>query len=215
VIDGIPASDLSSFNSSDIESISVLKDASATSIYGSRAAGGVILITTKKGMIGKTQFDFNAQYGFSDIENPNNFRLLNKNEYLDYYREAAINAGINPDNPSSGALYLPLSGDYYDTDWFDAVTRGGQIQNYELSARGGSEKTIFFFSLGYYNEIGTVIGTYFERYSGRLNMKHIVSDKVDFEVKLFSSINNQNNEWGGGGGRSGNLSGSYNVSPLC
>ena len=214
VIDGIPASDLSSFNSSDIESISVLKDASATSIYGSRAAGGVILITTKKGMIGKTQFDFNAQYGFSDIENPNDFRLLNETEYLDYYREAAINAGIDPDNPASGALYLPLSGDYYNTDWFDAVTRGGQMQNYELSARGGSEKTTFFFSLGYYNEIGTVIGTYFERYSGRLNMKHIVSDKVDFEVKLFSSINNQNNEWGGGGGRSGNLSGSYSVSPL-
>ena len=123
VIDGIPASNFNSFNPSDIQSISVLKDAAATSIYGSRAAAGVILITTKKGKAGKTKFDFSAQYGTTSIENPKDFRLLNAEEYLEYYREAAINGGLNPDDVSAGSYYLPLGGDYYDTDWYDEVTR--------------------------------------------------------------------------------------------
>ncbi|MBN1387611.1 MAG: TonB-dependent receptor [Bacteroidales bacterium] len=214
VIDGIPASNFDSFNPSDIESITFLKDAAATSIYGSRASAGVVIITTKKGTPGKTKIDFIAQYGFSDIENPNDFKLMNREEYLEYYREAAINAGIDPEDPASGILYLPLSGQYYDTDWFDAVTRQGTTQNYELSLNGGSDKTTYFFSLGYFDQTGTVLGTSFDRFTGRLNLNHKISDKIDFELKVLGSVNNRYDRRGGGGGRSGNLSGAYRVSPL-
>ncbi len=213
VIDGIPASNFNSFNPNDIESITFLKDAAATSIYGSRAASGVVLITTKKGRAGKTIFNLNAQFGSTSIENPNDFRLLDGPEYLTYYREAAMNAGIDPEDPA-GPAYYPLTGNYYNTDWFDAVTRKGQIQSYELSASGGNENTTFYFSFGYFDEIGTVIGSSFDRYTGRLNLKHKVSDKLDFDIKVFGSVNNKFDEWGGGGGRSGNMSGSYSVSPL-
>ncbi len=214
VIDGIPASSSNTFNPNDIESVTFLKDAAATSIYGSRAADGVVLITTKKGKTGKTNIDFTAQYGVNSIENPNGFQLLNASQYLDYYREAAINGGINPDDPASGLLYLPLSGDYYDTDWFDLVTRTGTTQRYELAVSGGNDATTFYFSLGYYDETGVVEATDFKRYTGRLNLVHKVTDKLDFDVKVFGSATRQHDEWGGGGGRGGNLSGSYNTSPL-
>ena len=214
VIDGIPASSSNTFNPNDIESVTFLKDAAATSIYGSRAADGVIIITTKKGKSGKTDIEFNAQYGVSSIENPNGFHLMNANQYLEYYREAATNGGIDPDDPGSGSLYLPLSGDYYDTDWYDLVTRTGITQNYELSASGGNDATTFYLSLGYFDETGTVESTDFQRYSGRLNLTHKVTDKLNFDIKIFGSAMRQNDEYGGGGGRGGVLSGSYNVSPL-
>ncbi len=214
VIDGIPAANFNSFNPSDIESITVLKDAAATSIYGSRAAAGVVLITTKKGASGKTQFNFTSQVGVSDIENPNDFRLMNGDEYRLYYREAATNAGINPDDPNSGSLYLPISGYNANTDWFDAVTRNGVTQKYEFSAKGGSDNTTFYMSLGYFDETGIVLGTDFERITGRLNLRHQASEKVSFEFKMFGSVNKENFRQNDGGGRSGNLSGSYNVSPL-
>lgn len=214
VVDGIPAANFDSFNPNDIESISFLKDAAATSIYGSRAAAGVVLVTTKKGKAGKTKFNFTAQYGVTSIENPNDFRLMNGAEYLEYYREAATNAGIDPEDPASGNLYLPVAGEYYDTDWFDAVTRQGTTQSYELAASGGNDATTFYLSGGYFNEEGTVIGTSFDRFTGRLNLIHEVSEKLSFDVKLFGSVNSKYDEWGGGGGRSGNLSGSYNVAPV-
>ena len=212
VIDGIPASNFNSFNPSDIQSISVLKDAAATSIYGSRAAAGVILITTKKGKAGKTKFDFSAQYGTTSIENPKDFRLLNAEEYLEYYREAAINGGLNPDDVSAGSYYLPLGGDYYDTDWYDEVTRTGAVQSYELSASGGSEKTTFYISFGHFNETGVVIGTDFKRTTGRANFTHNVNDKLNFDLRAFGSVNHEN--YVDGTGRSGNFSGHYNTSPL-
>ncbi|MFO7852663.1 MAG: SusC/RagA family TonB-linked outer membrane protein [Bacteroidota bacterium] len=214
VIDGIPTSSINTLNPGDIESITFLKDAAATSIYGSRAADGVVLITTKKGKKGETDIEFSAQYGANSIENPNGFQLMNASQYLDYYREAAINGGIDPDDPSSGSLYLPVSGDYYDTDWYDLVTRIGTTQNYELSASGGNDATTFYFSLGYYDETGTVKATDFQRYTGRLNLIHQVTDKLDFDIKIFGSATRENDEYGGGGGRGGVLSGSYNVSPL-
>lgn len=214
VIDGIPGGNFNSFNPNDVESITFLKDAAATSIYGSRAAAGVVIITTKKGRAGKTKFEFSALYGLSDLENPNDFALLDADQYLEYYREAAINGGIDPDDPASGILYLPLDGNYYDTDWFDAVLRKGITQSYELSASGGSEATTFYLSMGYFDEKGIVQGTDFDRFTGRMNLKHRINNKLDIDLKLFGSVNHRNDEWGGGGGRSGNLSGSYNVSPL-
>jgi TonB-dependent SusC/RagA subfamily outer membrane receptor len=106
VVDGTPTTSLASLNPNDIASISILKDAIATSIYGSRAANGVVLITTKKGKIGKTQFSANVSLGTSGIENPNDFQMMNSSEYVEYYREAYIAMGKNPDDPTSGS-YLP------------------------------------------------------------------------------------------------------------
>jgi TonB-dependent SusC/RagA subfamily outer membrane receptor len=115
VVDGTPTTSLASLNPGDIESISILKDAIATSIYGSRAANGVVLITTKKGAIGKTRFSVNVSVGTSGIENPNDFRMMNSSEYVEYYREAYIAMGNDPDDPTSGS-YLPISAASVNTD---------------------------------------------------------------------------------------------------
>ena len=184
VIDGTPTAGLADLNSNDIASISVLKDASAASIYGSRAANGVVLITTKQGSTGKTKFKLSAQYGFTEFENPNNFRVLNAQEYTDVYRSAAISAGFDPDDPEGG-FYFPLAPST-STDWLDAVTQTGTTQQYELSATGGSEKTNHFISASYFNQNGPIISP--GQYKVVLNtngqtMEQIVEILIDPKVK--------------------------------
>ncbi len=211
VVDGTPTSSIASLNPNDISSISILKDAAATSIYGSRASNGVVLITTKKGKIGETQFSFNAQYGLSDIENPNDFRMMNSSEYVEYYREAYQAAGENPDDPNSGR-YLPLSAANVNTDWIDAVSQTGKTQQIEFSASGGSEKTRHFASLSYFNQEGVVIGTNFERFSGRLNFDMSPVDKVNIYLNLLGSYTDSDLQYSDGG-RGGTFSGAFNVAP--
>ena len=212
VIDGTPTDGLTNLNPNDIESISILKDASATSIYGSRAANGVVLITTKKGDIGKTKFKLSAQYGVSEFENRNNFRLLTADEYTSFYRGLAIDAGIDPDDNASG-FYLPTN-NLTNTDWVDAVTQTGTTQQYEFSASGGSEKSTHFLSASYFNQEGNIIGTDFERFTGRLNFSLSPIDKVSVDFRVLGSyqresLKNRN------GGRADQWSGAHSLSPLA
>ena len=208
VIDGLPASNFQSFNPNDIESISILKDAAATSIYGSRASNGVVLITTKKGKTGKTKITLNAQSGFSNIENPNDFRLMNATEYTEYYREAFSNAGLDED------VMMPANSDSINTNWLDDVMRTGKTQLYEITASGGSENATHYISAGYFKQQGVVIGTDYERYTGRVNLNLAPTNKLNIFFGILGSFANNDLQYQDGG-RSGIYSGSFNVAPTA
>jgi len=198
VIDGIPVTSgsfgyatnsfnvLADLNSSDIESITVLKDAAAASIYGSRAANGVILVTTKSGQAGETRITARAEGGFSTPINDNkNFRFMNPEEQLGFWRQGAMNAGIDPDNPASGQFYFPrslLSGEL--TNWWDEVFQDARTQEYEVSASGGTQKTTFFVSANYREQEGIQISSYMERYSLRANLDHQINDRFSFGFRF-------------------------------
>ncbi len=198
VVDGIPVvtgsasyatnnfNVLASLNPNDIESITVLKDAAAASIYGSRAANGVILVTTKSGRAGKTQINAKMERGFSGAINDNKgFSFMNPADQLDYWRAAATNAGFNPDDPASGGNYFPrtlLAGPL--TNWWDEVFQTGETQEYEVSASGGNEKTTFFTSFNYLDQQGIQINSYLERYTLRANLDHKINDRVRFGLRL-------------------------------
>ncbi|WP_353959674.1 SusC/RagA family TonB-linked outer membrane protein [Echinicola jeungdonensis] len=176
---------------SDIASIEVLKDASASSIYGSRAANGVILITTKRGADQKTQFNLNVYGGFQELWRKPEF--LNRDQYLllfkdafaeDFFGEPAEEISDNEIlNFYYGGLPYPEN---TDTDWVDEVTRKGPIQNYELSARGGNDKTQFYISGNYFDQKGVLINSRFQRISSRFNLDHYINDK--FSISLNSGI---------------------------
>ena len=212
VVDGVPVSSgnysyattagniLSTINPSDIESMTVLNDASAASIYGSRAANGVILITTKTGSEGgETNISFRAEGGMSTPSYDNSdFRFMNAEESLEYWRTAAKNAGIDPDDPTSGQYYLPQSTlDGNLTNWWNEVYQSGETQRYELSARGGDKKTQFYVSGSYYDQQGIQISSYMERFSGRVNIDHQVSDKLSVGVKATGTFIDQADNYDG------------------
>ena len=205
-------------NPADIETITVLKDASATSLYGSRATNGVILITTKKGSAGKTKVKLSVQHGFSEFENPNNFGVMNAQQYIEYHREAALNAGLNPDQQFlvSGDLnpdYFPL-GDTINTDWVGNAIERGKITRYDLSASGGSEKSQFYASIGYYSEEGIVTNTQIERLSARFNINHNINEKASVGINFTVSEAIQNNRQGGGTSFRDPIYGGFFLSPL-
>lgn len=173
-------------NPSDIETITVLKDASATSIYGARASNGVVLITTKRGKMQKTAIKFSAYGGFQMAEKK--LDMLNASEWMVYRNELKENEGAPPiysqeeiNNPS------------VDTDWLDEVFRTGAVMNYELSAAGGNEKTTFYISGNYSQQNGILIGTDYKRLSGRLNLDHNINKKfkVGASIGLSNSWNNR------------------------
>ncbi|GHB68885.1 SusC/RagA family TonB-linked outer membrane protein [Persicitalea jodogahamensis] len=201
VVDGIPinAGDqsrlttstnaLAGINPTDIESITVLKDAASASIYGSRGGNGVILITTKKGRNGKTRFKVDAENGVTNIALNDQARPLSRDEYLMLTTEGLRNIGrteaqinttlnslganaMDPQNPN-----MPVS-----TDWYDLVTRQGTQQQYNISASGGDNKTQFFASTGYYQQTAPVIGSDFDRISGNVNVTHNATKKLSFKI---------------------------------
>ncbi len=196
VVDGIPVSSgdqsmftntgnaIASINPNDIESITVLKDAAATSIYGSRAANGVILVTTKSGSAGKTQFTARAKIGVSSLANDNNYDVMTSSELLDYQRTAAINAGYDPDDPTS-AYYRPyslLTGD--QTNWMDEFTRLGKLQEYEINASGGTDKGKFFASVNYHNTEGVFYGIDYSKITARVNSDYQLTKALSIGTRI-------------------------------
>jgi len=173
VIDGIPVTTgnfgsvsmggqginaLSDINPNDIESITVLKDASATAIYGARGANGVILITTKRGAKNKSMLNFSMSYGLQMLPEERKLQLLNAEQWYEY----------------KGLSGTPT----HNTDWLDEIFRVAPTSNVELSASGGNENTRYFVSGTYYKQDGIIIGTSYERYSGRLNLDHKLNDRL-------------------------------------
>ncbi|WP_072529573.1 SusC/RagA family TonB-linked outer membrane protein [Bacteroides ilei] len=162
---------MSSINPADIESITVLKDAAATAIYGSRAANGVIVVTTKKGSEGKFNLNLDVKQGFVSMGN-NNMDFANAEESMKLFTDGrtAYQGGDWQEN------YDYLADNYFgwdrktSTDWMDAITRKGYYQDYNLSAQGRSGNTGYYVSLGYLNTDGLIIGSDMERFSGRMNL---------------------------------------------
>lgn len=197
VIDGIPVMDgdqstftmsgnaLSSINPNDIESISILKDGAAASIYGSRAANGVILITTKSGSEGESKVNLRASYGVTSLANDNNFGIMTPEEMVDYMRVAVVNAGYDPDDPRNGSYYVPYSILAKPmNNWMEALTKYGKINNYELSVSGGSEKTSHYTSAQYSNTEGIFPNYDFKKYQLRSNIDHKISTRLRMGVKI-------------------------------
>ena len=195
MVDGVPLNDgdyslaqgaeplnpLQDLNPNDIESINVLKDASAVAIYGSRGANGVVLITTKKGKAGEqTKINFDYYTGFTE---PNDFfDMMNADQYRQFRADYLTAQG----EPTAVA---DLSQGGYD--WPSAVLRTGRINNYALSAAGGSEKTTFYVGGTYYNEEGTTIGNEVDKLNGRFNLQHNASERLNFGFNLgLSALKN-------------------------
>ncbi|MGZ3838924.1 MAG: SusC/RagA family TonB-linked outer membrane protein [Flavisolibacter sp.] len=195
---------LSTINPDDIESISVLKDAASASIYGSRAANGVIVVTTKKGRSGKTAFNFSAEAGQNSIAYKNDRnRSMTTSEYQTVLRLALINAGYAADNTEADAIITdPVNGfglkPNVNTNWYDLVTQKGAQQQYNLSMTGGSDKTQVYVSGGYFKQKGTTIATDFERFNGAVSLTHKASDRLTLAAILNGSGTNQRTPSNGG-----------------
>ena len=194
---------LATLNSNDIESITVIKDAAAASLYGSRAANGVIVITTKRGATGKTQFNFRSDWGFSNIAvnyrptlNGDDRRELIKfglkNYYMDEEGMTAAQAEIALEDDIDAFAAKPVNG---WTNWKEILFKNGSHQNYEISAQGGTEKTKFYTSLAYAKQEGITARSGLERMTGNANLSH-ETGRVKVEAStLFSRIlQNMTNE---------------------
>ena len=167
--DGAAASTTNFLNPNDIESITVLKDAAAASVYGSRAANGVILVTTKSGKAGQAKFTARVKVGASQLANDNNIRPMTGGELIGYWRDAAVNGGYNPDDPTS-AYYVPWSLLKDGThNWYKDLTKVGLMQDYEINASGGTNRSTYYASASYHSNDGVYEGTGFQRVSVRLN----------------------------------------------
>jgi TonB-linked SusC/RagA family outer membrane protein len=232
VIDGFPITDLqqpesgnryqagtqsilNSFNPNDIESIEVLKDASATSIYGARAAHGVILVTTKRGIEGKPIVQYSTSFSIQKYKDA--FDVLPLNEWMQVRNEAAWEQWIFSNNvfpwgtkTLEEAKANPVGGDFYKlytqnainnvgrgTDWLGLVTRDGTIQQHNISVAGGTKSTRFLLSGNYYDHKGVIKNSGFERYTVRGNIDQEINKfiKLGFNFS-FSRINNNNSSLG-------------------
>lgn len=221
VVDGIPINSgdfsrntnttnaLAGINPNDIESVTVLKDAAATAIYGSRAAAGVILVTTKKGKSGKTRIQIDAEQGISNIAFQNKLsKPLNRSQYLDLSREGLVNAGATDDEIESILNSLGANTNT-DVNWRDLVTRDADFTNLNFSMSGGDDKTTFYTSAGYSKQESPVIGSNFNRYSGSLNLIHKPTEKFTVSLSMIGSFLNQNSPTQSGAFRNPVLAASF------
>ncbi len=198
VVDGYPVGGLLDFDNNDIESISVLKDASATAIYGSRASNGVVLVTTKKGKNnGDIRLNYNTFVGYA--KEWRRLDLLNRDQYLEYGRGLLSNNGdafpsrwSNLNEP----IYAGASQTYAetDTDYQDAVFRNALTQSHHLALSGGGEKSNFYGSFGYFEQEGIMIGTEYNRYNFRINSDHQLKDWIKIGETLTLSSGFRENE---------------------
>jgi TonB-linked SusC/RagA family outer membrane protein len=209
---GQSVSSISDINPDDIESIEVLKDASAAAIYGARAANGVVLVTTKRGKSGKTSFDVNYYTGFQNVEKK--IKFLNSQQFYNLTNQAIANDIQVYNNESSAAgmdtsRFGPLSvlqsvgivdgngaaipnpvAPYYNlasgvnTNWENAIFRTAPINNYEVSARGGNEKTKFYIGGGYFDQTGIILNNYFRRYNVRVNIENQATERLSFGTTI-------------------------------
>ncbi|MBS1565027.1 MAG: SusC/RagA family TonB-linked outer membrane protein, partial [Bacteroidetes bacterium] len=186
-LSGSQTSALSAINPDDIESMEILKDAGALAIYGSRAANGVVLITTKHGKKGATAYSLNYYTGWQQDNPSTRLKLMNSQQALELVQEGRANA-LNDGVTSVYGWILPDStGKLYNTNWQDAILRTAPISNYEVSIRGGENKLRFALSGGYFDQQGILIQSGYKRGSVRLNLDYDATDKLKFGANLSIS----------------------------
>lgn len=200
VVDGYPLNNATNFNSinpADIESIDVLKDAAAAAIYGSRGGNGVVIVTTKRGKAGKTQFTINAYTGISQLSKK--IAMLNATEYAEFAREARTN---------SAQTFPAVFNDptqWADTDWQAEIFRKARIQSYQLTAGGGTENLRYTVSGSYFGEEGILKGTNFERLTLRSNIDANLTPNLKLGLNLAPTFSlNQRQA----------TSGAFNAAPI-
>jgi TonB-dependent SusC/RagA subfamily outer membrane receptor len=184
---------------SDIKEITILKDAAATAIWGSRAANGVLVITTKRGAIGRPTLTYT--FKGSRTKQPDAIPMLNGNQYSTLIPESYMNATGTPLNTQTVKEFTYDPNDPYwfhnyanNTDWLKSITQTGFIQDHNISMTGGGERARYFASLGYFKQQGTTVGTDLDRINTRINLDYIVSSRIKFKSDLsFSYTNNARN----------------------
>ncbi|MCD8193912.1 MAG: TonB-dependent receptor, partial [Tannerellaceae bacterium] len=188
LVDGLEGS-LDDINPADIENISVLKDAAAASIYGTRAANGVILITTKRGKVSKPKLSYNGYVGWQKAIR--RMQHLSSARYAELYNEGRLNEGSDPAYSAEEIEKYRNGSDpdnYPNTDWLDLLLQGsGFTHNHALSLNGGNEDTRYAISLGYYNQEGLIKNTSHDRYNVRINVDSKVTRWLDFGINTSLS----------------------------
>ncbi len=187
VVDGFPITGkLTDLNPDEIESITVLKDAASTSLYGSRAANGVILVETKKAGAGQTKIDFSSYFGIQQLPEAGRPDMMNATEFAQFKKESYEDLGVdvpeafqNPEEYGEG------------TDWYDVMFRTAPVQNYTLSLVTGTDKLSTSVMAGYYNQDGILINSGYERYSLRLNTEYKVNDMLRFGFNLAPTLSSK------------------------
>lgn len=195
IIDGVPSRTMTFLNPSDISSITVLKDASAAAVYGSRASGGVVVITTKEGEVGKGHLELNYYYGIQKVANLP--RMLNTQQYMDVQEIAWNNAGYEGSNPYT---IDKKRTDLADTDWLDELFTLGQTHNIQATMSGGSKGVNYLLSAGYISQDGIVVydNDRYRRFSFRSNINAKYYDRLNIgaNVQLTYSIQDKLNSKG-------------------
>ena len=222
VVDGYPLAEqnLNSVNPSDIESIEVLKDASAAAIYGSRAANGVVLVTTKSGRTGKATVMLDTYFGIQnvskkmDLLDAQEFIMISKEAFNTNYLGNVTGASVNDpvgSRPTGQRYRYPA---FFDdpkavsdlgkgTDWQDEIFRTAPIQNYQLTVNGGTEDTKYMFTGGYFTQTGIILGSDFERFSARAKVDSKINNWLKLGVNIAPTYSNENQvpegHWAGDG----------------
>ncbi len=176
---------LATLNPNDIESIDILKDASAQAIYGSQAANGVILITTKKGKAGEGKISYDVYVGQQEVTRK--LDLMNLREFAQYQNEVAPLLGLQPTPEFADPSKLGEG-----TDWQDAMFRRGNMQSHQLSFSGGKDKTTYYISANYFKQTGILVGSDFKRYSTRFSLDHQLKSWIKVGVSANASRSIQN-----------------------
>lgn len=214
IVDGVPTQDISTLNPNDVENISVLKDAGAASIYGARAANGVILVTTKKGQNKGVKVSYDMYVG-SQSPSIGNLELLNTQEYADLqwlvYKNDKFDGSIDGDgdgvldsenHPIYGSSANPaptIPAWAGNTDWFDVISRNALIMNHDVSLSGGNESARFYAGMNYFDQEGIIIQNFAQRYSARLNSEFkVAKGRVTIGENLTLTGRNGNGVSGNG-----------------
>lgn len=200
---------LAMLNPSDIESMEILKDASATAIYGSRGANGVVLITTKSGKRGRDQISFETYYGVQEVRKT--IDVMNATQFAEMANEAYTNDGLDPRFTQEEIASFGEG-----TDWQDEIFRTAPIQNYQLTFSGGDEKTTYSVSGGYFSQDGIITNSYFNRLSARANLRRKINEKLTMGTHLTVNRGKSNvlQTSTDGGGGTGVVLGAIMMSPV-
>lgn len=201
VIDGIPTvGGLEDINPQDITSMEVLKDASATAIYGSRGSNGVVLITTKRGGAGKTSVSLDSYYGISS--ELGRIEVFDGPAFAEYKRESRRATGAYPEGPATEEadkrLFEPVELESIalgrSTDYVAGLMRQGNIQSHQIGVSGGDAKTTFFISGNYFKDMGVIINQDFTRYTFRINLDHKITKNVSIGTSTLFTMSERNGE---------------------
>lgn len=192
VVDGFVGANMP--QAGDIESMQILKDASATAIYGSQGSNGVVLVTTKKGRSGKLNIELNSTYSVQTTSNQ--LDLLNASDFTSYQNQVrqnvAITQNVGVTDPADIVTATPYVQGEYDTDWQDLIYRTGSINNHQLSVSGGSDKVNYYTSGTYFQQEGVLVNSGYERASFLSNLDAQVSDKLKIGVNLTGGLSTKN-----------------------